>query len=107
MNIGVGGKSVRLELPPGSGHEVVADVRPADAPSEQGVTLLFYAGNSDAPIATPTLYPPDKPAAFLIRVPPGTRWLRVEAKPLTDGKTSQTVDHGNAPVLGIALRTPE
>lgn len=88
--IEVGGEAMRVELPRAGVREVIAEVRLTPPAPDRGVTLAFYAEDGDTPIATPTLYPPDKPANFLIRVPADARWLRVEAAALAERGTAGT-----------------
>lgn len=105
VEIRVGVEPARLDLPRAGVREVLAEVRVAAPAPDHALMLIFYAEDRSAPIATPTLYPPDKPADFLVQVPAGVRWLRVEVKSVASCGGEKKAEAPPPVRLIISLRT--
>lgn len=74
---------LRLDRP--SGDRVFLSVDPGPEARNAGLSIAVFADAGATPIQRVALFPPDRPARFVLDIPEGTRVLRIRAESESKG----------------------
>lgn len=82
-----------IELGITDGNPILIDVAPQLPVTGSGATIAIFAGDAKDAFQRVTLYPADRPARFIVRVPSSAKFIRLRLKaienaPLPDVEVS-------------------